>query len=266
MSRWATWLTFGAGFLLAFGGTAVLVYLGESPVWLWCLFVLFGLWLYQLPALGQLDPRLTVTSAYGFIFLFLWLASNPEPSGTIKTFVYQMVFGGIGLAALASLLGVLSIYRKAVALRPALRALAPLFVCAWLVAFFSSSTGAAHHMIDALMRFLHLDKEDAQSLVLYVRKSLHVLFYGMFGLFAFRAAVNGGAARKAVILGLAAVLMHAAFDEIRQTGFSDRTGSFWDVCLDMAGGIIFVLSAAAISRKKGGSSPSHPSSVASANP
>jgi VanZ family protein len=263
VSRWATFLTFGVGFLLAFGGTAVFGYLGENPVWLWCLFVLFGFWLFQLPALGQLDPKLTVISAYGFTFLFLWLASNPEPSGTIKTFVFQMVFAGIGLAALVSLAGVLSFYRKQASLRPVLRALVPLFVCGWLVAFFSSSTGAAHHMIDAFMKFFHLDHDEAQTFVLFVRKSLHLLFYGTLGLFAFRAALKGGAARKAVILGLAAVLMHACFDEIRQVGYADRTGSFWDVCLDMAGGLIFVLTASAITKKKGGQTTS---SVVSANP
>ncbi len=263
MSRWATFLTFGVGFLLAFGGTAVFGYLGENPVWVWCLFLLFGFWLFQLPALAQLDPKLTVIGAYGFTFLFLWLASNPEPIGTIKTFVFQMVFAGIGLAALVSLGAVLSFYRKMPQLRPVLLGLLPLFICGWLIAFFSSSTSAPHHMVVGFLKFSYLDGEDPQSIGLYVRKVLHVLFYGALGLFAFKAAVKGGAARKAVILGLTAVLMHAAFNEIRQTGFADRTVSFWDGCLDMTGGLIFVLSAARISKKKGGAQAGAP--VVSAN-
>ena len=250
MSRWAQILTFSAGFVLAFGGTAVLGYLGQSPWWLWGLFVLFGIWIGQLPALKQLDPKLTTLAAYAFPFLLLWLASNPEPSGTIKTFVFQMVLGVIALAAIVSLIGEISVYGKQPTMRPVFRALVPLFVCCWLVAFFSSSTGAGHHMVDALMKALRMDQDEAQTVVLIFRKSMHFLFYGCFGWFGYRLAIRGGAAKQAVLLGLAVVLMHASFDEIRQSGYGDRTGSFWDVCLDMAGASGFVLSAAALSKRQ----------------
>jgi VanZ family protein len=251
MSRWSAILTFTVGFLLAYGGTAVFGYLGESPWWLWLLFTLFGFWLWQLPDLKAIDPRLTVLAAYGFTFLFLWLSSNPEPSGTIKTFVFQMVVGAMAIAAIAAVIGMISIYRKQESMRSVIAALCPLLIVCWMVAFFSSSTGAASHMVASVMRLLSLDQADAQTVVQIIRKSLHFLFYGTFGLLGFRAAVRGGAANKAVLLGLMVVLMHASFDEIRQSGYANRTGSFWDVCLDMAGATCFVLAGATVTKRRG---------------
>jgi VanZ family protein len=247
--RWRSCLVGGVGFLLAFGGTAIFGYLGQNPSWLWLLLVLFGLWVWQLPDLKSLDPRLTAVGSYALPFVFLWLASNPEPSGTIKTFVYQMVLSGVGLAALLCLLGAVSYYQRQPALRKSLGGLAPLFLCCWLVAFFSSSTGAARHMIDLLMNVLGMNRSDAQTAALIFRKSMHFLFYGTLGFLGYRAAVRGGVTGKAVVLGLAVALMHASFDEIRQSGYADRTGSFWDVCLDMAGATCFVVTASALGKK-----------------
>lgn len=237
------------GFVLAFGATALYGFLGQNPTWLWCLFTLFGIWVWQLPALKQLDPKMTLLAAYGFPFTLLWLASNPEPAGTMKTYVYQVVTAGIALASLIALGGVYSLFRKQPSLRPIILAMVPLFLCAWLIATFSSSTGASSHMVSVLTKVFGLDASGAELTAKVIRKSLHFLFYGTIGWLGYRAAVKGGAVSKAILLGIAVTAMHASFDEIRQSSYSDRTASFWDVCLDTAGATCFVMMAAGISRK-----------------
>jgi VanZ family protein len=249
VSRWATILTFGVGFIFAFGGTAVFSYLGQNPAWMWGLFVLVGLWFWQLPNLSNLDVKITLLCFYAFPFLTLWLASDVVPPGDIKTFVFQMLMGALLIASAVSVGFVISFYSKKGNMRPIIGGLSALFVCAWLVAYFSSSTGASSRMLDFAMHRLHMSRDLAWALIGILRKSLHFIFYGTIGALALRAVRRGGVSSKAVILALAFVLMHASFDEIRQSSYSSRSGSFWDVCLDMAGACCFVLGANAIKRK-----------------
>jgi VanZ family protein len=249
VSRWTTILTFGLGFIFAFGGTAVFSYLGQNPAWMWGLFVLVGLWLWQLPNLTNLDVKVALLCFYGFPFLTLWLASDVVPPGDIKTFVFQMLMGALIIASLVSAGAIVSFYKKKPDLRSIVGLLAALFVCCWIVAYFSSSTGASSRMLYFAIHTLHMSHDLAWTLIGILRKSLHFFFYGTIGVLAFRTLRKGGVSSRAVLLALAFVLMHASFDEIRQSSYPDRSGSFWDVCLDLAGGCCFVLAANTLKRK-----------------
>jgi VanZ family protein len=172
------------------------------------------------------------------------MLSNPrEALGPTKSSLYWLTMALLALGSLAAGLATFSSYQKNPKARAIIAALVPIFVCAWLVAYFSSSTGAGGHMIEWFIRHLSMDRASAQRLSFAVRKSIHFLFYGLFGLFAYRAASKGGI-RNSVLAGVAFSVFHAAFDELRQAGYADRTGSFWDVLLDLSGAVVFVLCAA----------------------
>ena len=236
---WATVLVFVAGFAFAFVATAVFIDLGPSPIWVWALFVTSSLVLWQLPALKNPSEKWTTVLAYSLPFLTLWAASNPSPRYNFKSFILYLLLGLLALVSILTVARFFSLVMKSPALRNAAGALFGFFVCAWLVAFFSSSTGAGNHMIGMLMR-LGFGKSLAETAALVIRKTLHFAFYGILAIFAFRAMSRGGNRNTAALLALFLALCHASFDEIRQSSYLDRTGSFWDVCLDMCGAAAFV--------------------------
>lgn len=244
MNRSLGCLTILASFLLAFGGTALVGVFGPTyqPLTLWALYLMVGLWMWQIPALKKLDTKLIPLFFYCLWFLFLWLLSNPWPT-SLRLLALKYLLALVAALGIYAGYGVLATFAGNRSLRRLVRALIPLFVCGWLVAYFSSSTGAGSHMLEFAIKVLGLSRDAADLLVEIVRKSLHFLFYGTIGLLAFRAARIGGTAKKAVALGLLFVLFHSSFDELRQALYADRTGSFWDVCLDMAGACVFVVGA-----------------------
>ena len=250
VTRWLSVLVFVLGFLFTFVLTGVITYVGESPLFMWGLFILVGIWLWQLPALNDLDTRMTLLFLYALPFLGLWLLSNPTPASTDRIFVQLGLLLLIGIGAIFAATGAMAIYRKKGALRPLMSVLFGLFVCCWLVALFSASTGAASHWVQALVSLFHLSAGRAEDVAIFCRKCLHFLFYGTLGLLAWRAAVRGGAASRAVLLGLLFVLFHASFDEFRQLSFPDRTASVRDVVLDMLGGAVVIAAGATIKRRK----------------
>jgi VanZ family protein len=67
-----------------------------------------------------------------------------------------------------------------------------------------------------------------------IRKGGHLLAYGILGALAFRAD-----RRLAVAFGV--VLLVAAADEFSQGMTLTRTGSIWDVLLDLAGAVLAVI-------------------------
>lgn len=67
-----------------------------------------------------------------------------------------------------------------------------------------------------------------------VRKAGHILFYGILGALAWRAD-----RRWFVALGV--VLTVASFDEYKQSLTRERTGTVWDVLLDVCSALLFIL-------------------------
>ena len=119
------------------------------------------------------------------------------------------------------------------------------------VGYVSGGVGGADHMVVWLMAHSHLTQEKAEELVHYFRKGIHLSAYGLVGLSLARAAIAGKSTKAgAWVFSLSSVLCLASFDELRQTTAPNRTGSAWDVALDMTGATLFVLIGLLLVRNK----------------
>lgn len=105
-----------------------------------------------------------------------------------------------------------------------------------LVAVFSGAVGDADPMIAWLQSVAGWSLERAEVGTFVFRKSTHVVFYCALSYSLARAALAAKldfniAARLAVIWAFS----HSVFDEATQMSFDSRTGSVWDVLIDMSG-------------------------------
>ncbi len=122
---------------------------------------------------------------------------------------------------------------------------------ALIIGYVSGGIGGGDHMIAWAIRVLHMGRDQAETAVHIFRKSIHISAYGIVGLSLFRGAIAGRTAKpQAVLFAMLIVLCFASFDELRQTTAPNRTGSAWDVALDMTGALIFTLIAAAFVRSQ----------------
>lgn len=148
--------------------------------------------------------------------------------------------------------GLLGIAAFAATIRERARVAAPLAVLglmACLVAYFSSGHGGAGPMTRWLLAH-GLTIERAHALTLAFRKTVHFTFYGTVGWTALRAAcATGAGSKEAIRAALLSALVVASFDELRQSAYADRTGSAWDVLLDLAGAATFVGLSGTVRRK-----------------
>lgn len=97
-----------------------------------------------------------------------------------------------------------------------------------------------------------LDPRSRYRLLVGIRKSAHFIEYAVLALLTFRAAlISTGRSQLAtaawVALFLVAIL--AAADEARQAFSPVRTGSPYDVMIDLAGGALAVIGLVVISRQ-----------------
>ena len=136
-----------------------------------------------------------------------------------------------------------------------------------VVGYVSGGIGGANHMVRWLMALTHIPKDQAEQVVHIFRKTIHVCAYGVVGFSLFRAAL-AGRARNSTAIGFAMlmVLCIASFDEIRQTTAPNRTGSAWDVALDMTGASSFVFIAWLFLRRSKKGPHSTPKSASGMNP
>jgi VanZ family protein len=111
-----------------------------------------------------------------------------------------------------------------------------------LVAYASSSQGGPSSMLDFLTRQLGMSASVAEHLTIAIRKSIHFGFYGILASMILMAAKAGRVdAPRALRLALVCALAVACFDELRQTTAEFRSGSVWDIVLDMLGATTFSL-------------------------
>jgi VanZ family protein len=92
--------------------------------------------------------------------------------------------------------------------------------------------------------------EALAALHFLVRKSAHVVAYGVLGALAFRALRHSATAGRSVALGLALVGAVAVADESHQARLPNRTGSARDVALDLSGGALGISLVAARWRRR----------------
>lgn len=191
--------------------------------------------------IGMAQPsssRFLVWGGMSSGIVLMWMISEPETALRAHP---RLVPFALGLAFLCGL-SLLILLGKWAAKRDASCGWgAALVLMSWLIAFFSSPSGGSGGMISAAMQMLHLSQSQAELAVLVVRKCIHFSFYGLLGWAAFRWSLSTGClVRRALVIGLLVALVHAGFDEGRQTFFPDRTGSAWDVMLDCTGAAAFV--------------------------
>ena len=75
-------------------------------------------------------------------------------------------------------------------------------------------------------------RELPHALHVLIRKLAHLVEYAILGALAFRAARGGG---RRYTIAIAIALFVAAVDETRQSLTVSRTGTPWDVLIDLAG-------------------------------
>ena len=123
---------------------------------------------------------------------------------------------------------------------------------AWLVAFVwagfiwgfggdSFSMSSTSRLLEPLLDWLLADWSavERQRALVAVRKLAHVAEYALFALLVGRAIALAFASRMRFVTGLAlaAVALLAVADELRQALSAMRTGSTFDVALDLLGGV-----------------------------
>lgn len=233
------WLLVFLGFAALAFGTAV----AFGEVWgkLWSLWLLVGIAGWQVSLLPRLRDRgapVGAPLAFAATFFLLWLSTeNPETSREAAQRAIEGSFLVLPIVAVAGVLSSLIWVRGAKpASRATLVALVPPMLLGLLVAYFSGGAGGAGGWTEAFARLLGITLEQAQAMTFGVRKSAHFVFYGLLAAAAFRPAWKGGLkAVPAAVWALVWAVMHATFDELRQRGTTARSGSGWDVVLDLAG-------------------------------
>ncbi len=91
--------------------------------------------------------------------------------------------------------------------------------------------------------FATLPPEKIHILHLLLRKAGHLAAYALLGWLSFRSARGPMPAvaawnRRAVVLALGLCFATALFDELHQVFTETRSGSPWDVALDMTGALL----------------------------
>lgn len=199
---------------------AVSVFAGKGAVNVATVAVLaMTVWLWLLPR-GAAVPSL----AHGPLFVAVYsLVEGIEGRG-----------GSVMNAGIASfILGGLTIWWTASTSRPWT------FVAAVLLAglaFLSARTGGAGTMVPWFAGWL--PSAWVGPVVIGVRKMVHATFYPALAYSVLRAEPSTGRGRAFLFVAIFAV-----FDEVRQSAIPGRTGSAWDVLLDLvaAGVLLFLL-------------------------
>ena len=87
----------------------------------------------------------------------------------------------------------------------------------------------------------------------FIRKSAHFIEYGLLALLAARASFWGVSSKVRehwIVFSIGLVAAVAGVDEINQSFLSSRTGSGWDVLLDVAGGFTALVAIALVGSRR----------------
>lgn len=125
---------------------------------------------------------------------------------------------------------------------------APLFLWIGVIFLLSSGSGssaATSRIIRPLLEFLFpaASEESLQLMHFYIRKCAHFTEYAVLGYWALRAFTRGAVEwlrNHPYLSAFGIVIIVAALDEFNQRFISSRTGSVWDVVLDISGGLFAI--------------------------
>jgi VanZ family protein len=123
----------------------------------------------------------------------------------------------------------------------------------WWLGSDIGSLNATSRFIGPLLRWLlpEAPQSTLNQIHFFLRKGDHVGGYGVLALLTWRAllASTRAATLRPALLALAWVLSVGTCDEIRQASSRQRTGSAWDVALDVCGGLLVLALALAYTRR-----------------
>ncbi len=193
---------------------------------------------------------------FATVFLTWTLPAKPLLLGDSRPVLFQVSLGVIAIASLA-LVGREVIGRHSLNTdRRPLLCLVILYAMGAAVGYLSSSAGGSTPMINWFTH-LGLTLDQANGLTHIFRKTVHFSFYGSVGITgAFAARRIDLNVHRSASIGLGIVLLIAGFDELRQSSQPGRTGSAYDVLLDMTGAVVFVTLALWIQGRKKSQVPS----------
>ena len=116
----------------------------------------------------------------------------------------------------------------------------------WIIVIFvaSSNTGSMSNtsrIIRPLLEFLFPNISEIQLTAIhgYTRKAAHLAFYFVLGALAARAfsgSLKDSLRQNWLAISFALVVAVASLDETNQSFLASRTGSIWDVFIDVCGG------------------------------
>jgi hypothetical protein len=112
----------------------------------------------------------------------------------------------------------------------------------WATAHFSGGAGGPSGMHQWIMATFGLDADTAWNTMVFLRKGMHFFGYGLLAQGA-RTLASHLSLPWPVALGLLWCFAHAAIDEARQAATVGRTGTAWDVVLNLSGAV-FVMAVA----------------------
>ena len=122
----------------------------------------------------------------------------------------------------------------------------------WWLGSDAGSLNTTSRFIGPLLRWLLPEAPQAalDQIHFFLRKGAHVGGYGVLALLTWRAllASTRAATLRPALLALVWVLAVGACDEFRQASSPVRTGSVWDVALDVCGGLLVLALALAYTR------------------
>ena len=172
----------------------------------------------------------------------LWLLSERREGRDINSFsiAIEVMLGGIGTAFLLV---------KNSLKKEDIRIILAIFAT-WAVAYLSGSSGGADRMAP-WFSFLGLSMEQLDHLIVIIRKSIHVSFYGSLSWLLATYLWNEIPNRKQVLgFALSFPLVVAIADEYRQSFMPNRGGCASDVVLDMAASTSVVVAIVLWDRKR----------------
>ncbi|AIE87892.1 hypothetical protein OP10G_4524 [Fimbriimonas ginsengisoli Gsoil 348] len=233
-------LGFGVGFgagIAALTGATYLV----SGMWLpLALSVLMAALFYFSPWITSCGLAGPMSTAVLFGVCAGWLATSGVTARKIDVSYFPSLVFTV-MAILAVLFAFASVMAVPAKQRSPGWPLLTLVILVSLVAAASSSAGSAGVMSRWIMAHLGLSRTDTETAVYWVRKSIHFTYYGFVALTASVAAKRAKEpVGKAILFAFLTALSLSSFDELRQSGLADRTGSFYDVLLDLSGAATFL--------------------------
>jgi VanZ family protein len=211
-------------------------------VWLPSLMIaVMGLLFASHPRLSKASASGWLVALFGVVALGVWIKANgPE---TIKPFREIARLMPVLLGALALPILVVFLRRNATAQPREVIYFPVAFVfllAAWAIVYFSGGKGGADPMVRFFADVFGISMEQARMATIAVRKTIHFCVYGTVAWTAYRIANPRFDLRSAVLFGLGIALTFAIFDEWSQSGTTERSGSAWDVGLDMLGAASFL--------------------------